>query len=167
MGFLLTDQNFKPVYANGTAVWILTYPLESTGLVNAAGLIQQRLRSIFRTDTYTDRMAPMLFPAGERRYFCRPFRLDSSRGRTDESMVGFLLARHHQECVDISEASGRFHLSAREGETLRHLINGLTTKEVAGRMNISPNTVKQFIRLIMSKMGVSTRLAMVHKVLSD
>ena len=58
-------------------------------------------------------------------------------------------------------------MSPRERETIQHLIDGLTTKEVARRMNVSPNTIKQFIRLIMSKMGVTTRLAMVRKILSN
>jgi DNA-binding CsgD family transcriptional regulator len=168
IGFLLTDLSFKPVYANGAAIRILTYPIESTELANSIGLVQQRIRSAFRAESYAaELMAPIPFQSGTRHYLCRPFLLDSWRGKTDKSMVGFLLARHAREPVDISEASGRFHLSPRERETIQHLINGLTTKEIATRMNVSPNTIKQFIRLIMSKMGVTTRLAMVRKILSN
>ena len=42
---------------------------------------------------------------------------------------------------------------------------GLTSKEVAIRMNISPNTVKAFLRLVMGKMGVTTRAGIVAKLL--
>jgi len=34
-------------------------------------------------------------------------------------------------------------------------------------MNISPNTVKVFLRLVMLKMGVTTRSGVVGKLMSD
>ena len=45
------------------------------------------------------------------------------------------------------------------------LIQGMTTKEIAGSLNLSPNTVKSFLRLVMTKMGVTTRSGIVGKVL--
>ena len=39
-------------------------------------------------------------------------------------------------------------------------------KEIAERMHVSPNTVKQFVRLIMSKMQVATRSGVLGKLLS-
>jgi hypothetical protein len=44
------------------------------------------------------------------------------------------------------------------------LLQGLTSKEIANRMNISVNTVKAFLRLIMVKMNVSTRSGIAGKV---
>jgi len=44
------------------------------------------------------------------------------------------------------------------------LMDGLTSKEIAVRMNVTPNTVKTFVRLIMSKMAVSTRSGIVGKI---
>jgi len=46
-------------------------------------------------------------------------------------------------------------------EALEYLIQGLTSKEIAERMHISVNTVKAFLRLIMVKMGVTTRSGIV------
>jgi DNA-binding CsgD family transcriptional regulator len=43
------------------------------------------------------------------------------------------------------------------------LVDGLTSKQIADRMTISTNTVKAFLRLIMIKMGVSTRAGIVGK----
>ena len=77
-----------------------------------------------------------------------------------------LLERRVRDRNGLPEVSQRFHLSRRELETVCHLVNGLTTKEVAARMSISPNTVKQFVRLAMSKMGVSTRAGIVGKALT-
>jgi DNA-binding CsgD family transcriptional regulator len=58
----------------------------------------------------------------------------------------------------------QFNLTPRELETVRFLVEGLTSKEIAERMNISPNTVKAFLRIVMVKMGVSTRSGVVGKV---
>ena len=44
------------------------------------------------------------------------------------------------------------------------LLQGLTSKEIAVRMGISPNTVKAFLRLVMVKMGVSTRSGIVGRI---
>jgi DNA-binding CsgD family transcriptional regulator len=49
-------------------------------------------------------------------------------------------------------------------EALIGVAMGLTSKELATRMNISPNTVKAFLRLIMIKMGVTTRAGIVGKL---
>ena len=64
----------------------------------------------------------------------------------------------------IAEISDRFGLTARERETVQFLLEGFTSKEIAQRMKISPNTVKAFIRLVMVKMGVSTRSGIIGKI---
>ena len=64
----------------------------------------------------------------------------------------------------IAEVSERFGLTSREQETVQFLLEGLTSKEIAQRMKISPNTVKAFIRLVMVKMGVSTRSGIIGKI---
>jgi DNA-binding NarL/FixJ family response regulator len=43
---------------------------------------------------------------------------------------------------------------------------GLTDKQIADKMDISPNTVKCFVRLIMIKMGVGTRTGVMAKILA-
>jgi len=41
----------------------------------------------------------------------------------------------------------------------------MSSKVIANRMNLSPSTVKAFLRLIMIKTGASSRSAMVGKIL--
>jgi two-component system nitrate/nitrite response regulator NarL len=65
----------------------------------------------------------------------------------------------------LSQVSQQFNLTQRERESLEYLLQGLSSKEIANRMNISPNTVKAFLRLIMIKTGVSSRSAVVGKVI--
>ena len=57
-------------------------------------------------------------------------------------------------------------LTDREQETVQSILQGLTNKEIAQQMEISPNTVKAFIRLVMVKMKVSTRSGIAGKIVS-
>jgi DNA-binding CsgD family transcriptional regulator len=42
----------------------------------------------------------------------------------------------------------------------------MTTKEIAGSMKVGPNTVKTYLRLIMTKMRVTTRAGIIGKILA-
>jgi DNA-binding NarL/FixJ family response regulator len=79
-------------------------------------------------------------------------------------MIGLLLEREAGKAADISGVAEQFQLTRREQQTVGLLTLGLTSKEIATRMNISPNTVKTFFRLVMTKMGVSTRAGIVGKI---
>jgi DNA-binding CsgD family transcriptional regulator len=67
--------------------------------------------------------------------------------------------------IPLSLVSPQFNLTQREREVLEYLLQGLTTKAIANRMNISPNTVKAFLRMVMIKTRVSSRSAMVGKII--
>lgn len=60
-----------------------------------------------------------------------------------------------------------FHLTVRERETVQFLLKGLTSKEIAIRMEISPNTVKAFLKLVMIKMNVPSRVGIIVKILKS
>ena len=55
-------------------------------------------------------------------------------------------------------AATRADLTDRELDILRELTASLTNEEIAGRLNISPNTVKRHIQNIMEKTGFESRL---------
>jgi DNA-binding NarL/FixJ family response regulator len=57
----------------------------------------------------------------------------------------------------IDELAARYNLTRREQEALSGIAAGLTNRELATRMKISPNTVKAFLHILMIKMGLSTR----------
>jgi DNA-binding CsgD family transcriptional regulator len=65
----------------------------------------------------------------------------------------------------LSQVSQQFNLTQREQEVLEYLLQGMNSKAIANRMNISPSTVKAFLRLIMIKTGVSSRSAVVSKII--
>jgi DNA-binding CsgD family transcriptional regulator len=163
VGFLLADVNLKPLYANGAAVQILGYG-SAGAAAQGAEFLQERIRSILRAERFALECSTTSFLSGRRRYVCRPFLLESRQNHA-RPMVALVLERCPREGLDLSEASRLYHLSRRERETVQHLMHGLTTKEVAECMNVSPNTVKQFVRLIMTKMGVTTRSGIIGKLL--
>jgi DNA-binding NarL/FixJ family response regulator len=58
-----------------------------------------------------------------------------------------------------------FNFSEREKQAVQLLLQGFSNKEIATRMNISPNTVNTFFRLIMIKMGVSSRSGVLARMI--
>jgi len=58
-----------------------------------------------------------------------------------------------------------FNFSKREKQAVELLLQGLSNKEIANQMNISPNTVNTFFRLIMIKMGVSSRSGILARMI--
>jgi DNA-binding CsgD family transcriptional regulator len=163
-GLVIANARFESLYANDAAVQILSYPAAPPPISDWSALAQKRIRSILMVERFAADEPPASFASGRRRYECRPFLLQSSDRPT---IVAILFERLSRDSVDLSEISQRFHLSPREGETVLHLIRGLNTREVAQRMSVSPNTVKQFVRLTMSKMGVTTRLGIISRIMGE
>ena len=50
-------------------------------------------------------------------------------------------------------------------ETVDLLLQDLSTKQIAGRMNISPNTAKAFLRSVMIKVGAENRTGIIGRIL--
>jgi DNA-binding CsgD family transcriptional regulator len=74
-----------------------------------------------------------------------------------------LLIERDRVSADLLTIAKKFNLTRREYEAVQHLALGLTSKEIAARMGISPSTVKAFLRLAMIKTGVSTRSGLIGK----
>jgi DNA-binding NarL/FixJ family response regulator len=59
------------------------------------------------------------------------------------------------------ERTPTVEFSRREEEVLRHLLRGLTNKEIASVLNISEKTVKQYMTIIIQKLNVRNRVQVV------
>ncbi len=55
-------------------------------------------------------------------------------------------------------------LTPRELEVARLAAEGLTRQEIAGRLNISENSVKTHLEHVYGKLGVRNRLEMEHRL---
>ena len=82
-------------------------------------------------------------------------------------MIALHLEKDFSASDAAQELAAKYNLTEREQEALGGILMGFSSKEVAERMNISPNTVKAFLRLIMIKMGVTRRAGIVAKILEN
>ena len=161
-GLILVDSSGRPLYYNCEAMAVLTYARQGKKAENE-DLLLNELQMIlpYRADATRDVSE---FASGRRRYVCRLFALNASAGKRSAGLTAVLLERDSARVTSFSKVTERFHLTVREQEMVGLLTFGLTSKEIADRMNISPNTVKTFFRLVMTKMGVSTRSGIVGKI---
>jgi len=167
-GLIVVDTSMGVVAYNGEAVQILSYPDQPDRIRH----LDTWLNSKIRADLMGRQTPPKFveaFRSARRMYVCRSFPLElkahQANGNASEAGLHVvMLERRSNEAVKISEISERFGLTAREQETVQYLLEGLTSKEIAQRMKISPNTVKAFLRLVMVKMNVSTRSGIIGRI---
>jgi DNA-binding CsgD family transcriptional regulator len=168
-GLILIDSAFAPVSYNAEAIRILTYPAGPDENHQRLRQIEAKLRSLLIPFRYSRKASMILFQSGRRHYGVRVIELHNHRPTSAASCRPYdvravLLERLDRNHVDLVAISERFNLTPREQEALGLLLEGLTSKEIAGRMAISPHTVKTFLRLVMSKMQVSSRSAIIGKI---
>jgi DNA-binding CsgD family transcriptional regulator len=165
VGFLMLDPSLNLISFNTEAVRILGYPNDIERLAGSAPLLSEEIRSkLINWPVPGESVFATEFRSGRRRYFCRAFTVDSSPQHPVQPTIAMVLERGPSRLVALAQACEQFNLTRREQEVLEYLLQGMGGKEIAKRMNVSPNTVKAFVRLIMIKMGVSSRSAIVGKV---
>ncbi|HLK32411.1 MAG TPA: LuxR C-terminal-related transcriptional regulator [Terriglobales bacterium] len=164
LGFLLLDSSFRPVSFNPEAFAVLTFP-EKPPAARKLELLQKivHTRLLARRPGAETKIVPQ-FISGRRTYQCRSFTLNSELAGGAHPSVAVLLERKSTKYSVLSILGEQFSLTAREKQVVELLMQGLTSKEVAERMKISPNTVKAFLRLVMIKMKVSTRSGIIGKI---
>jgi DNA-binding CsgD family transcriptional regulator len=91
--------------------------------------------------------------------------MEYPEGSSTQSIVALHLHRSSSSGEAVDELAAEYDLTQREQEALLGISRGLTCKEVAELMKISPNTVKAYLRLIMVKMGVTRRAGIMGKLL--
>ncbi len=165
-GFLLLDSSLKLIYASPGAIEILAYPEKSRDISSLDTFLTERIKMDLLKEQSSLRsgFVPEI-TSGKRRYLCRAYSLNShSHEEENKPALALLIERSRRLTVDTFQLAEQFHLTRRERETTEYLIQGLTSKEIAMRMNISPNTVKAFLRLIMVKTGTTTRSGIISRI---
>jgi len=164
-GLIVVDAALNLVASNTEAIQILVFPTRPDKIRQIDSVVTERIRSrLLDRHIGGDSAFVPEFRSGNRTYVCRSFPLHvSGRTPTPPTMV-LVFERRPSSTIAMSEVSSQFGLTPREQETIQLLLQGLTSKEIAERMKISPNTVKAFLRLVMVKMGVSTRSGIIGKI---
>jgi DNA-binding CsgD family transcriptional regulator len=167
LGLVVVDRSLNLVASNIEAIQILTFPSSPETIPNLDRWLTKRIR-MGLVDRRSSAALTFVeqFKSAQRTYRCHsfPLNLNGNAAVPNYPAVVLLLERSKSGGVKLVEVCTRFGLTPRERETVKMLFEGLTSKEIAQRMNISPNTVKAFLRLVMVKMGVSTRSGIVGRI---
>ena len=168
VGFVLLDSTLQPVLLNRSAAEILSYPLKPGTQKGQHSLLAERVR-ILLVASPSNGGPPIVseFRSGKRLYHCHTFRVDAQTKEYSQLSLAVIFDRQSPASQSLRQAAQQYHLTTREQQVLEYLLEGLTSKEIADRMSISTNTVKAFLRLIMIKMGVSTRSGILGKAITS
>ncbi len=163
-GLILLGPGNSLIACNSEALRILAYPSPTLNLRRVPSMI------IEKTQASHDELGNSNpghhlreIVSGRRRYICSDYLLEM-QGPQALRTRAFLLDRVGNADVTMEELCHRFNLTRRERQAVGYLVKGMTSKEIAQEMGISPNTVKSFVRLVMTKAGVSTRAGLIGKV---
>ena len=166
-GFLLLDASLRPIYTSEEALAILAYPgvpLKNKGLDNC---LQNKIRLL--TSSSANALSPAEFQnavaSGRRCYQLRAFSLKSNLGIGRGPAIALLLERNRKDVFNLESIARKFRLTQREMEAVDLLLRDLSTKQIASRMDISPNTVKAFLRSVMIKVGAENRTGIIGRIL--
>ena len=167
---LLSQMSLFPVAYNREALEILAFPRSPEDLVRSSAGLARHIgaRLVSRSANGARKFVDEL-QSGNRTYRCRTLNVCFDGGNDDDpsrAKTLILLERSESPSRLLKrQAWDKFGLTPRERQMVDLLIEGMTTKEMAQALRLSPNTIKSFLRLVMAKMGVSTRSGIVGKLL--
>jgi len=108
------------------------------------------------------------FRAGRRTYGLQAFWLNH-QPRNHPPLVAVLCERitaGRSNQRELGKAGKRFRLSPREIDIVQALRVGMSDKEIAAKLGISFETVRDYLKTIRRKIGVSTRTAIINALLT-
>lgn len=165
-GIVLMNNSLKPIALDRGAASIFAIPWQEREERNITFHVPEEVAQVLALGKGSD--APPVatqFWRGEYGYVCRAYFIEPYDADPEQAMVVLHVQRGFSVGDAVYQLADQYHLTDREKEALMAISMGLASKEVAERMHISPNTVKAFLRLIMIKMGVSSRAGIMGKLL--
>jgi DNA-binding NarL/FixJ family response regulator len=165
VGLVVVDGSHRLVSANAEALQILCYPAAPAATPLQDSVLETRIPSLLDGSTLPRTDGTTEFLSGRRRYYCRRLNLEPPPGSRLRAETAVLLQRRLPPRLPAT-IPDQYGLTPREQEVVELLMQGLTSKEIAQRKQLSPNTVKAFLRLVMVKMRVKTRAAVVGRLFS-
>lgn len=156
----LLDCSFRPVAFDRGAAAILNHP-------NPLAVPEDILRTLRGRKPTEWSSLKAVVRRGKSEYVCRAYLVENAAGVLGQSFVVLHFERDSSMSNAMYEAAVKYNLTEREQQALKGISMGLSNKQLSQEMNISPNTVRAFLRLIMVKMGVTSRSAIVAKILQD
>jgi DNA-binding CsgD family transcriptional regulator len=160
VGLILLDCALKPLAFDRGAAAILNHP-------NQPALPEEILKAFRGLSPAEWSSAKSTFRRGKSEYICQAYLLECEAWPLEQFVVVLHLEKRSSIDNAIHKAVMKYNLTERERQALEGISMGLSNKQLSERMNISPNTVRAFLRLVMVKMSVTSRSAIVAKLLQD
>lgn len=161
-GVVLVDTRLQPIASDSGAAYILGPHQPNRHVTLIPDELMEAIRTWNSSDQPPSRVSVWI---GSQRYRCRLYNVMSDNPALSPSLTAVHLEADSDGADPVRRVATDYHLTDREHEALRGIALGLSTKELANRMMISPNTVKSFVRLIMIKLGVTSRAAILGRIL--
>jgi len=159
VGLMLIDASLNPVYVNSTAQQVISYALGKDRL-SQTELREAIHAKIVEIQDGHVRVETTLI-SGRRKYACRMLRLERGQAASKRAYCAVVFERISRRCESLRRMVEQYGLTPREREIASLLAEGLTSKEIAQRLNISSHKVKGYLNFLMRKLGVSTRSGIV------
>lgn len=160
------DMSFKPIASNWGASFVANGKNGGNGKPDSSAFVPKEILDIISSLDPNDLSSmKMKIHIGNSDYNCRIYLMETENGTP--AMIALHISKESVMTDAVSAIADKFHLTERERETLLGVSMGLSSKELAEKMDISPNTVKVFLRLIMIKMGVASRGAIIARILQN
>ena len=165
VGFLLVDSSGAVLSANAEGLRIFRYPRALQDQADLKQVAKKMIGTLLVAPPNVSRRAGWSteLVSGTRRYRCRAIPLAVQ----EEGYTAILIERAPSKPLALDDLCDEHHLTRREQETVMLLARGLTNRQIAARMGVSVNTVKAFIRLVMLKLGVTTRAGILGRLVED
>ncbi|MGP0096445.1 MAG: LuxR C-terminal-related transcriptional regulator [Terriglobales bacterium] len=140
--------------------------------------LRPRIKGVILTDFSKPQEVLECFRAGAKGIFSKQERLESlckcirsvHEGQIWARSVDLdhaLAALANSPLVRSTNQQGIELLSARERQVIQHVAGGLSNREIARALDLSPHTVKNYLFRIFDKLGVSSRIELLNLTTSN
>jgi len=153
-------------------------PGHGTQVLRKMRALRPRIKGVILLDSSNPQEVLECFRAGARGIFSKQERLENlckcirkvHEGQTWARSVDLdqaLEALAQLPLVRDTNHKGIELLSERERQVIEHLAGGMTNREIAQALNLSPHTVKNYLFRIFDKLGVSNRTELLYFTMNN
>ncbi len=153
-------------------------PGHGTHVLREMRALRPQIKAVILLDSSNPQDVLECFRAGARGIFSKQERLESLCKCIRSVHEGQVWARsvdldHALEAlanlplVRATNHKGIVLLSARESQVIQHLAAGMTNREIAQTLGLSPHTVKNYLFRIFDKLGVSSRTELLYLTMNN
>ena len=153
-------------------------PGHGTQVLREMRALRPQIKGIILLDSFKPQEVLECFRAGARGIFSKQDRLEilcKCIRRVHEGQIWARSVDLHQALealaklplVRVTNHKGTELLSARERQVIQHLAEGMTNREIAQALGLSPHTVKNYLFRIFDKLGVSSRTELLYLTMNN